>query len=166
MNARSLVMAGLMAFASMSCATVLPPVSVIATRPDAMALAGSWVGEYYSADTRRHGTIEFFLSADPDSAAGDVLMLPRRALRYVDGNDYRPSAAAEVPQHIAIRLVMADRDTVVGVLEPYEDYDGSVLLTRFTGLLRDDRITGRYTTRNVRTQDVTGGEWSLRRRKP
>lgn len=149
-----------------SCAAApLPPVAVIATRPDALALAGSWEGEYSSAVTRRSGTIQFFLSADPDSASGEVIMFPSRIPRPTNGNAHGTTLEQE-PRHLMIRLVMAAGDSVIGVLSPYEDYDGSALLTRFVGVVRDDTMQGQYVTENVRTREITDGEWNLRRRNP
>jgi hypothetical protein len=57
-------------------------------------------------------------------------------------------------------------DTVTGVLDPYEDPECKcTLLTRFAGRLRGDRITGRYSTTNVETGVVTGGEWDVHRKR-
>ena len=165
MSIRWLAAASLAMTTLVSCATTLPPVAVIANRSDAVNLAGTWQGEYSSAETRRFGKIQFFLSADPDSAAGEVLMFPSRAMPSTAGSS-RAAVGAQEPQHLSIRMILAAGDSVMGMLSPYEDYDGSTLLTRFEGTLKNDTMKGRYMTRNLRTEEITDGEWSMRRRRP
>ena len=59
---------------------------------------------------------------------------------------------------------MAKGDTVAGMLDRYTDPDcDCTLLTRFEGLLRDNRIEGRYSSKNMETGGVTIGEWSVHR---
>ena len=155
----------LLALVVTSCATTPPPpIALISTKSDATALIGTWEGEYTSTQTQRFGSIRFLLSAQSDSAFGDVLMMTRRKPHFMPGRDVRVEAPELESQLLSIRFVMADRDSVHGLMNPYEDSDGSLLVTRFAGHLHGDRIQGQYFTRNLSTAEVTSGEWSVHRK--
>ena len=149
-----------------SCTSAPPPVvPVVATAPASMALAGKWEGEYSSIQTQRSGSIRFQLAAKSDSAFGDVVMLPKRTPYRTSGNEVSAAPVADPPaQTLSINFVIATGDSVFGQMDPYEDAQGSVLLTRFAGLMKGDRITGRYFTSNLRTSEASSGEWSVRRK--
>jgi len=151
-----------------SCTSAPPPVvPVLATAPAATALAGKWEGEYSSVQTQRSGTIRFQLAAQSDSAFGDVVMLPKRTPHHTSQNEVSTAPVANPPaQTLSINFVIATGDSVIGQMDPYEDADGSTLLTRFAGLMRGDRIAGKYFTRNLRTSETSTGEWNVRRKKP
>jgi hypothetical protein len=149
-----------------SCASTPPPVvPVMANAPAARALAGTWEGEYSSEQTLRSGTIRFQLAAETDSAFGDVVMFPKPVPHRTSGDEVKGAPVEEAdPQTLSINFVMATGDTVFGVMDPYEEKPGSVLVTRFTGLIRGDRIAGQYETRNLNTSETTAGTWSVRRK--
>jgi hypothetical protein len=164
MSIRRWCAAGILLVLASCAAPTLPPVAVIATPGDAQNLAGNWEGEYSSVETRRSGKIQFFLNTESDSAGGEVLMFPSRTMPSTGNTGH--VAATQEPQHLSIRMVLAEGDSVIGYLSPYEDFDGSTLVTRFAGVLKDDTMTGRYFTRNLRTDEITDGEWSLWRKRP
>jgi len=156
----------LLAILSASCSSTPPPVvPVMANAPAARALAGAWEGEYSSEQTLRSGTIRFQLAAESDSAHGDVVMFPKPGPHRTPGDEVKGAPVDEAnPQTLSINFVMATGDTVFGLMDPYEEKPGSVLVTRFTGLIRGDRITGQYETRNLNTAQTTTGKWSVRRK--
>jgi hypothetical protein len=157
----------LLAILSASCSSTPPPVvPVMANAPAARALTGTWEGEYSSEQTQRSGTIRFQLAAESDSAHGDVVMFPKPEPRRTSGNEVKGAPVDEAaPQTLSINFVMATGDTVFGLMDPYEEKSGSVLVTRFTGLIRGDRIAGQYETRNLNTAQTTTGKWSVRRKQ-
>jgi hypothetical protein len=156
----------LLALVSASCSSPPPPVvPVMANAPATKALAGTWEGEYSSEQTQRSGTIRFQLAAESDSAHGDVVMFPKPEPRRASGNEVKGAPVDDAaPQTLSINFVMATGDTVFGLMDPYEEKPGSVLVTRFTGLIRGDRIAGEYETRNLNTAQTTTGKWSVRRK--
>jgi hypothetical protein len=152
-----------------SCATTPPAIPVGGNVAGVSALAGDWSGEYSSQATQRYGSIRFTLAAHADTAFGDVTMQPRATNPRAVSVDAGGSKSAPPPpsmQLLRIAFVRAVGDTVTGVLDPYEDPECKcTLLTRFAGRLRGDRITGRYSTTNVETGVVTGGEWDVHRKR-
>jgi hypothetical protein len=159
------ILAALLALVIASCSTMPPPVPIMGTRAAISTLEGSWSGEYWSVATGRSGSIHFTLTAARDTAFGDVLMLPRRTNFPMGTRDGmvqtvpRPS-----PATLRIAFVHAEGGTISGSLEAYEDPDcGCVLATWFSGVLRGDRIEGRYMSRNLETGTLTSGDWSVKR---
>jgi len=156
-----------LAVVASSCVTMPPPpVQFVAEPTDALALNGAWEGQYYSAETQRYGSIRFLLSARGDSAFGDVLMLTKRTSHGRAADETRMMTAGVESQTVSIGFVVARGGSVSGLMTPYEDAEGAVLLTRFDGVLRDDSIRGRYVTHNLETLAVTSGDWSVQRKKP
>jgi hypothetical protein len=163
---------GFMSAASLwlyACSAPPAPVPVVGFRPDVSALSGSWSGEYSSFATGRRGTIEFTLAAAADTAYGEILMLPM-PLHYSPPNreGHGSTLAYPIPNvssTIAIEFVLVADDSVTGRLESYQDpLTGDSLMTDFMGRLKGDRIAGSYVTRDLRTREVTSGEWEVRRR--
>jgi hypothetical protein len=150
-----------------SCASTPPAIPVGGNAEGVSKLANTWNDEYSSQATQRYGSIRFTLAVNSDTTFGDVTMQPRksgdRAPVVTEGT---PTQATPPPplQILRIAFVRATGDTVAGVLDPYTDPDcACTVLTRFAGRLRGDRITGRYSTRNMTTGAETFGEWNVQR---
>ncbi len=151
------------AIAIASCATVHAPAPVSGSRADLAQLTGQWSGEYHNASSGRQGSILFQLSADADTAYGDVLMFPRLEVRGSRG-DGGP-ARERVPQNLTIHFVRAAEGRVTGRLDPYRDADCDCIVnTLFEGRVSGDRITGTYTSSRLSDGTQQQGEWSVRHR--
>ncbi len=145
-----------------------PPVSVYGGASELAALAGTWNGQYWSADTGRSGTIRFELAADGTGAAGEVLM------QTIDrpGDRTPANARPDVPavQSLAIRFVrVADGAglSVSGTLEPYRDPDcGCVLSTTFVGQLQGDVLAGTFVSNGGPGHPAAHGKWRAERAHP
>lgn len=150
-----------------SCASTPPAIPVGGNTQGVSNLAGDWSGEYSSRATERYGSIRFTLAVNADTAFGDVTMQPRRPTAPTVTEGGSSSATPPPPlQVLRIAFVQATGDTVAGVLDLYEDPDcACTVLTRFAGQLRGDRITGRYSTRNMTTGAEAWGEWHADRTK-
>jgi hypothetical protein len=146
-----------------SCATVPPP-PVTMVGPETQRLAGEWNGEYTSFDRGRSGLIHFRLEAGTDSASGEVLMQPRHSYAAGPRDGTPASPPAPMSQALPIRFVLAEGDSVFGVLDPYDDPEsGSTLVTRFAGRIVDDRIEGLYESVNTARRETYAGRWSVKR---
>ena len=160
-------------FVCVSCASTTPPphVRTSGTPQDLAALAGSWNGSYASGSTGRSGSIEFTLSAETDSARGEVIMVPRRSteMTHASNSPDRPNAAQtqiQGPTPIRIRFVRASGDSVMGALAAYDDPDCACQVhTTFFGLIKGDVIEGRYATVSSRTGESSGGDWHVKRKR-
>jgi hypothetical protein len=145
-----------------------PPVPLVGAAADVRALAGQWEGSYRSAATGRSGSISFTLTAQGDSAAGEVVMIPRgfgRPLQAWDRPAAPPGAAPARPAVLTINFVRVAAGRVSGSLAPYADPEtGTKLSTAFEGTLRGDTIEGTYATR-AGGGDTQAGEWKVTRRK-
>jgi hypothetical protein len=149
-----------------SCSSMPPPIPVAGGREALSELAGQWSGDYFSTQTGRHGSIIFELAAESDTAFGDVLMIPRREMQPVSTHPASQAPAYTPPSAIRIAFVRAEGDSVVGLLDPYDDPEcGCTLFTRFAGRMRADEIVGTYSTRNQKSGEITTGEWRVRRRR-
>lgn len=110
------------ALSALGCSGTLPRVPVIASPAEMSALAGEWSGDYSSGTTGRNGSIVFVLSAAADSAAGEVVMVPRAAASPL----LRAPAASDAPAHLqrpvaeplTIRFVRVEGSRVVGSWTP------------------------------------------------
>lgn len=135
---------------------------------DIAQLAGTWDGEYSSAQSGRTGSIIFEFTAGVDTAHGDVLMTSP-----FNGHQFR-AADAGSPDHerharsvdmLTVRFVRIEGGTVRGALEPYVAPDCACTVTTvFNGTVNGDRIEGTYTTRGPRNL-LQDGRWSAARRK-
>ena len=127
-------------------------------------LAGTWTGEYWNGAGGRGGSLGFALRSGTDSLYGDVTMLDPRGqqLRAADPMDVHRAHVHSATQ-LRIDLVMAQGDSVRGVLEPYISPDCECAVsTTFFGRVSGNRIDGRFETRNggrVRAE----GRWELKR---
>ena len=155
-------------------ACTAPPqatVPLVGPTRDVAALAGHWDGAYSSAQTGRSGSISFTLVSEPDSALGDVVMIPRgfgRPLQAWTGAT--PTAPGVVPARatvLTISFVRVTEGRVSGTLKPYADPETGVqLFTTFDGRLDGDVIAGTFTTRSAGAADSITGEWKVTRWKP
>ena len=59
------------------CSSAPAPIPVVGTPADVRTLAGEWGGDYHGESNGRSGSIVFRLSAQADTAFGDVVMIPR-----------------------------------------------------------------------------------------
>ncbi|MFL5563154.1 MAG: hypothetical protein ACJ79K_16940 [Gemmatimonadaceae bacterium] len=148
---------------AVSCRSRPTPVPVAASAADLGRLAGEWTGSYDGNATGRSGSIVFRLRAGSDTAFGDVVMVPRPL--NIAGADRAPTARrADPAQALTIHFVRISGDTVRGRLDPYRDPDsGEMVVTTFTGWLRDVRtFAGTFVTTagNGATQ---GGRWKVTR---
>lgn len=141
-----------------ACASTPARVPVVGPRSDVSALAGEWVGEYWSLDTGRSGSILFRLEAGADSAAGDVLMIPPdQQHEHADGR--HPGS-----EFIPISFVSVSGVHIRGRLAPYRDPScGCMTETVFHGVLDDHTIEGTFTSRRIDSRAVLEGRWRARR---
>jgi hypothetical protein len=136
-----------LALTAAACALNPPPVPVSGQPNDLRALEGEWVGEYRSFETGRSGSIMFTLTAGRDTAAGDVIMVPRETA----GVAQRPTAAVPVPppapQVLSITFVRVSGNEVTGTIDPYPSPDCECqLMTTFRGVITGDRVEGSFIT--------------------
>lgn len=163
---RRVIVAGSLAVMLAACRTT-PSASVrLQGEPSAIArLAGRWTGEYWNGAGGRGGSLAFSLRSGSDSLFGDVTMLDPRGqqLRAADPMDVH-MLHVQSPTQLRIDLVIAQGDSVRGVLEPYISPDCEcAVTTTFFGQVHGDRIDGRFETRNagrIRAE----GKWELERR--
>jgi hypothetical protein len=164
---RRAIVAPLLALLLAACRTTPPTPVRLQGEPSTIArLAGRWVGEYWNGAGGRGGSLGFSLRTGTDSLYGDVTMLDPRGqqLRAADPMNVHVLHVLS-PAQLRIDLVIAQGDSVRGVLEPYISPDCECTVsTTFYGQLRGDRIDGRFETRNagrVRAE----GKWELERKR-
>jgi len=149
-----------------ACAATQTPVPVVGPAADITALAGEWVGEYSSIESGRSGSISFTLRAAADSAFGDVVMIPvgwGRPLAPWRGETPTP-AQRPMTEVLSINFVRVEQGRVNGTLAPYADpQTGERLVTRFTGELSGNTITGTYTTQ-LSSGATQTGRWTVQRK--
>lgn len=165
MTAMAMRWVPLLAVAAACGPAMVPPVEVQGARDDVSALAGAWAGEYESPQAGRGGSIVFRLSADGDTAVGDVVMMPRAGIVAVPPpeGDHSPVRAAP-PRELTIRFVRVDGGRVTGTLDPYADPDcGCAVTTTFEGTLRGDVIEGTFITRGPPPHGEATGTWRVQR---
>jgi len=170
MSSRTPILIPMLAALSACTPTPPPPVPLAGTAKDVAALAGQWEGSYSSAATGRSGSISFTLSANGDSAVGDVIMIPRGWGRPLQALDRLGPTGAAVAQPrsavLTINFVRVAGGRVTGTLAPYADPEtGASLSTTFEGRLDGNTIAGTYTTRGAGSPDPQTGQWKVTRRK-
>jgi hypothetical protein len=154
------------------CALNPAPVPVRGDAWGITALAGEWIGEYHSPDTRRSGSIHFSLATGRDTAFGDVVMVPGISARqYTTDPDVWPKQRAlqRDPVGLFIRFVNVDDNRISGAIEPYPSPDCECTLqTTFSGMRRGNRIEGTFLTRHSECsmKEETGTWWAERRTTP
>jgi len=150
-----------------ACGASRAPVPLVGQSADVSALTGEWSGDYSSAESGRSGSISFTLRATGDSAFGDVVMVPAAWGRpLVPWRQENATGGNQAPAStvLTIRFVRVEHGHVSGTLDPYADpQTGARLLTRFTGELNGNMITGTYTTQLPSGAEQTG-RWSVQRR--
>src|SRR5437773_3583874 len=170
MNSRIPILIPMLAGLTTCTPTPPPPVPLAGTARDVAALAGQWEGSYSSAATGRSGSISFTLSANGDSAFGDVVMIPRGWGRPLQAWD-RPGSAGPAGAQpraavLTINFVRVAGGRVTGRLAPYADPEsGAPLATTFEGQLSGDVIEGTYTTLGAGSGVAQRGQWKVTRRK-
>lgn len=151
-----------------ACASSHSPIEV-RTDDGASDLAGVWTGTYYSRDTGRAGDIYFALSADADSAVGEVLMQPLGTSvsveRQPDGTWRWMGPGPTTTEAIPIQFVRIATGEVVGELATYRDPDcGCRLHTTFRGHVDGDRVTGTFQSDGEAPSHRAEGTWAAERR--
>ena len=150
------------------CTLPMRPVNIDAAPADWRSLSGTWHGEYWARAYDRHGTIALRLTASPEDASGEVLMIADES-----GWPYRryapTSGAAPVEpftELLTIRFVRAVDAQISGDLEPYWDPDRRCQASAtFRGKVDANNISGTFTSRCV--DDITrivSGRWTVHRR--
>src|SRR4051812_15474597 len=117
------------------CSNRSTPVRLQGDPVSIASLGGSWVGQYWGGASRRRGNMAFYLPSGTDSLAGDVMMLDASGvqLRSADPAEQH-RMHVHSPQLLRVDLVVAYRDSVRGVLEPYIAPDcGCTVSTTFIG---------------------------------
>ena len=149
----------------MGCRYQGPPVHLQGTAADLAALAGTWTGDYYSAESQRSGSIVFEIRAGSDTAFGDVAMVSPGGERLVaaDGASGMHRHHASVTTALRIAFVAVSGGMVEGRLEPYIAPDcNCVVTTVFRGARAAEQMEGTYVTRS-REGRVQEGRWMVRR---
>ena len=134
---------------------------------DLRALAGKWDGVYSGLESGRAGNITFEITANADSAFGEVLLTIPGDWGPVFPVDLGAAHLehARSAQTLNVQFVRIAGGQVRGTLEPYRAPDCScVVHTVFTGSVVGDRILGSFVTilENGREQH---GTWQLKRKK-
>lgn len=139
------------------------PVYVLDTHS---GLAGVWEGTYESRETGRVGSVTFALSAEGDSAVGEVVMVPRGTAVTVQPSGERWRwEGVEGPQVLTIRFVRLGAAEVVGELDPYLDPDcGCTLQTTFRGEVEGDVVSGTFESSAPDPAYDAEGTWRVARR--
>lgn len=158
--------------AAAACVAAPEPVPVIGAAADIRALVGRWEGDYHSAATGRSGSIVFELTAEGDTARGEVVMIPRgwseplRAAGYRPGAEPGdPTAGRAQPELLTIEFVRVADGRVSGTLTPYRDPEcGCTLLTAFVGRMEGRGIEGTFTSRHAATGRTESGRWKVTRK--
>jgi hypothetical protein len=149
----------LVLFAAAACSGNPAPVPLLGDPGDIAQLAGTWMGEYWSPESGRSGSITFSLKAGADTAFGDVLMIP-------SDQPHTHTGAHPASEFLAITFVRVDAGRVRGRLDPYRDpVCGCRLETTFDGTIRPDTVAGTYTSRHIEGGDVQHGQWRVIRRR-
>jgi hypothetical protein len=132
-------------------------------------LDGQWEGFYTSRDTGRSGGIFFDLTAEADSAAGEVVMFApgRYQVPNPSMSEGRPQHDATHSQVLTVSFVRAEGNMVSGRLRPYTDPDcGCTLTTTFLGELDGDRIEGTFISISHEHNHTNRGTWEVTRTQP
>lgn len=154
--------------AAAACGTApQTPVPISGTATDVAALTGRWEGSYSNPATGRSGSISFSLTANGDSATGDVVMIPRGFGRPLQAWNRATPAGATPPRPsvLTISFVQVARGRVSGSLAPYADPEtGEELFTAFEGRLQGDVIEGTFRTHPAGGSETREGQWRVTRR--
>jgi hypothetical protein len=127
-------------------------------------LGGAWNGEYWGATSGRRGNLAFYLPSGTDSLAGDVMMQDAAGMQLQPAD---PPVVHRMhvhsPQLLRVDLVVAYRDSIRGVLEPYIAPDcRCTVSTTFTGQVTGNEIEGIFETRSSSAL-LAVGRWRVTR---
>ena len=148
------------------CAGNPAPVPVEANRADLSSMAGRWEGSYRNDETGRTGGILFTLTADRDTAVGDVIMDP--ISQYAGGTwagagERASPAAGGAARVLSIRFVRISGSRVTGSMTPYTAPDcNCTVSTTFVGRAGGNAISGTFVTRAEGVRS-SRGVWEVRR---
>lgn len=141
-----------------ACSWIGSPVPVSG---EVAALAGEWMGDYWSDESGRRGAIVFQLEAGADTARGEVIMNPgsfHPAMPSDPGT--RHTIPDRPPAALRISFVRVGTGVVAGRLDPYRDPDcGCLLSTEFIGRLKADTLVGTFTSYHQEMSNTVRGEW-------
>jgi hypothetical protein len=150
------------------CGTSMRAVRVAADPAQWQALAGDWRGDYWMGRYDRHGLIAFRLTASPETASGDVLMISDRF-----GWPYHRFPGPPVLQEyqrtqlLTIRFVRAEDGWITGRMDAYWDPDRRCdAVASFRGTLDGDAIHG--TVSSICIGDrirPLNGRWKVARKR-
>ncbi|HJP84670.1 MAG TPA: hypothetical protein VJ852_01660 [Gemmatimonadaceae bacterium] len=146
------VLATAVALTALSCATRrYATVEVSAADFDVSSLVGRWAGEYHSEETGRSGDITFTLQPGEASAYGDVTMIPKTPTRStvpLHNEIVGMPALGSVRELLTIHFVRKEGNTVVGMLDPYQDPECRCrVVTTFRGEFKNGgTIEGTFST--------------------
>ena len=150
-----------------SCVYQPAPVPVQGQETELSLLVGKWVGGYTSPETARVGSILFTLTANADTAFGDVLMIPKRAAVPIPSSSDSAIPGEGQPRStiLTIRFVRTGEGQVRGELEEYVDVErGCLLSTWFEGTVSRVSIIGTFLTTEVESGRSVRGSWWVERR--
>ncbi|MDX1438823.1 MAG: hypothetical protein R3284_02865 [Rubricoccaceae bacterium] len=150
------------------CNITHSPVAVYGGSHTIIELDGEWEGHYTSRDTGRSGGIYFNLSAEDDTAVGEVVMTPHP--RYESGGtregEVHGGIDREYSQVLTITFVRALDGLVSGQLDNYIDPDcGCTLSTSFVGEVNGDRIEGTFISQSREHNHINRGTWEVTRKR-
>jgi hypothetical protein len=170
MKSDSVLRAALVGMLCTACTTApQTPIPLAGATADVASLAGRWEGSYSSVETGRSGSISFTLTANGDTALGDVIMIPRGFGRPLQAWNHGAAPAGATPPRTAvltISFVRVAQDRITGTLAPYVDpATGERLNTTFEGQRKGDVIEGRFTTRSAGGSATQTGQWKVTRRQ-
>ncbi|HEX3129158.1 MAG TPA: hypothetical protein VH394_17625 [Thermoanaerobaculia bacterium] len=142
-----------------------PPVSVDANQKDLNAMAGDWVGDYFSGDSGRTGSIRFNLNPEQGALSGTVLMFPQGRSTAMEPANRRSADAPRGGQPLSVRFVVIEDGVVSGTLEPYKDPDCDCFVsTTFTGRVHGDVIQGTFVSHGGPGGSTREGRWKVTRK--
>jgi len=146
-----------------SCIARQTPVPLAASDADLGRLAGEWKGSYEGDATGRSGSIVFRIRAGSDTAFGDVVMVPK-PLNVVSTDRLATARRPDSPRALTIHFVRISGDTIRGRLDPYPDPEtGELVVTTFTGWLRDIRTFAGIFVTTAGNGAQQGGRWKVTR---
>lgn len=147
----------------MACAVQPTPEPTPSQPADLAAMNGHWIGEYSNSESGRSGSISMSLRSWSDSAAGDLVMVPRGAA---------PLLAADVSSHVArgvsaevlhLTFKRVSGGMVEATVEPYFSPDCACQVSMvLQGTPEKRLIAGEFvlmSARGLRQQ----GRWSVER---
>jgi hypothetical protein len=143
-----------------------PPVEVRGEPANLQTLAGSWHGTFRNPQMHQKGQIDFRMSADADSAFGEVTMYTQRpSVPIWTKPGTLPSGTTEAaPSWLRIRFVRVESGYVSGEMDPmYEPTCQCFVVAKFIGRIRGSVIEGSFTSRSGDQRFESNGSWRVER---